>query len=596
MVKKNCSKIGGQAVIEGVMMRGKSTIATAVRDPSGVIQVESARFKPFTERSVWFRIPVIRGVLSFVASMVTGMKTLTRATEVYIGEDDSEPSKTEKWFAEKLKIDLISVANFVGIVLGLALSIFLFIYVPNKAADGIFSLINLDSLSKIGASIVKNLVSGIIRIAIFIGYILLTSLMKDIKRLYRYHGAEHKTISAYEHGLELTVENVQKMTTVHDRCGTTFIFIVMVVGIIFFSLFGWQEAVWQRMLIRLGGLPIVAGISYELVMLSAKYDNFLAKAFKFPGLMLQKLTTKEPDDNMVEVAITAFNTVLAMEEDESIKTQSFVTAVNLGKAKEELLTLFGTREKESEVELILMSVAGAKSKSDLKKIRLNSDILDKAKAIAKRRIAGEPLQYAIGSVSFYGYEIKTDPRALIPRFETELLAEQAVKEIAERELPKVLEICTGSGAVAVAVKMLGGEASVTASDISDEALSLAKENAASNNADITFVKSDLFASIEGKFDVIIANPPYIPTADILGLEKEVKDYEPLSALDGGMDGLDFYRRIAAEYKDCLNEKGVLLLEMGAGQSAAVSELFGGGEIIDDYNTPPVGRILLVRGE
>lgn len=593
MSKKNCSKIGGQAVIEGVMMRGKSVLATAVRDPSGAIQIESSRFTPYSERSVFYKIPVIRGVVNFVTSMAAGMKTLMRATEVYGDISDTEPSKFEKWLEKYLKIDIVKAANFIGVILGLALSMFLFVFLPNVATDGFYKLVPLDRMGIPAVeTIIKNLTSGVIRISIFVFYIFLTSKIKDINRLYRYHGAEHKTISAYEQGLPLTVQNVQKMTTVHDRCGTTFLFLVMIISIVFFSFFGWQ-VLWQRILIRLAGIPVVAGLCYELIMILAKYDNFFARMMKAPGLWLQKLTTKEPDDGMVEVAITAFNTVLNMEEDKTIAETTFVTVIPLSNAKDRLITLFGDNKYYSEIDIILIAVSGAEKKSDLTTVRIKTDMLEKAEKIVQKRLTGMPLQYAIGSTCFYGYDFKTDKRALIPRFDTELLAEQAIKAAALYKNPKVWELCTGSGAVAIAIKK-NIEGEVYASDISEEALSLAKENAEINGADVRFFVSDMFASGEGQYDIIVINPPYIPTEEIDTLDAEVKDYEPRAALDGGIDGLDFYKIIASEYKKYLNEGGVLLLEIGKGQKEEMEKLFPGCAFTYDYNTPSVARIVTVK--
>lgn len=578
------------------MMRGQRSVATAVRDSEGKIQVESKRFIPLRERSVFFRIPVVRGIISFANSLVSGTKTLMRASEVYGDVSNEEPSKFEKWLAKTFKLDIMDVVTWVGVILGVLLSVFLFIFVPNFITDGFYRIVSIDGLeSTIGKTIIKNLTSGAIRILIFVLYIFLTSLLKDIKRLYMYHGAEHKVISCYESGLEMNVENAQKMSTVHDRCGTTFMFIVMIFSIFFFSFFGWQQ-LWLRVLIRILCVPLVAGLSYEILKFLAKYDNVFVRILKAPGLLLQKLTTKQPEDAMVEVAIKAFNTVLIMDSDESVPETVFVTSVTLEKAKEELISVFGDRKYSSEAELLLMHVTGADKKSGLllNKKRVLSTELDCAKAMAEERLKGKPLQYITGSAPFYGLDIKVDSRVLIPRFDTEHLAEAVIKECAKRENPAVLELCTGSGAVSIAVK-LNSAASVTATDVSQDALDVAEENAKLHNAEITFIKSDLFTSVDGKFDVIAANPPYIPSADISTLHNEVKDFEPLTALDGGADGLNFYRAIAAEYTDYLNDGGVLMLEIGAGQADAVKQLFDKEiETVMDYNNPPVERVLIIK--
>ena len=223
--KTNRTSIGGQAVLEGVMMRGRSSMATSVRDEDGNIRVETERFKPATEKSFICRLPIIRGVLNFVSSMTMGTKILMRSAEVY-GEE--EPSKFEKWLSKTFKIDLMNVVIGFSLILGLALAIGLFMWLPQFLTGLLAPLINIEK-----TSIWFNLIEGLVKLIIFVCYILLTSLLKDVKRTYMYHGAEHKTISCYECGLELTVENVKKCSRIHDRCGTTFLFLVMFISINF---------------------------------------------------------------------------------------------------------------------------------------------------------------------------------------------------------------------------------------------------------------------------------------------------------------------------------------------------------------------------
>ena len=226
--KDKKTSIGGQAVIEGVMMRGKSSMATAVRDSDGIIRVESKRLKPQEKRNLFLRLPIIRGVVSFVSSMVGGSKVLMRSAEVF-GEE--EPSKFEKWLAEKLKINIMSVITTLSLFLGLALAVLLFMYLPQKARE----LLEL-WIGKPFGLWAKNFTEGGLKLLIFILYILLASLLKDVRRTFMYHGAEHKTISCFEKGEALTVENAKKCTRVHDRCGTTFMVFVMVISILTFAL------------------------------------------------------------------------------------------------------------------------------------------------------------------------------------------------------------------------------------------------------------------------------------------------------------------------------------------------------------------------
>ncbi|MBE5741800.1 MAG: peptide chain release factor N(5)-glutamine methyltransferase [Clostridiales bacterium] len=577
--KENCktkngackTSIGGQAVLEGVMMRGKSGIATAVRDSDGIIRLEADRLKPQSEVKKIAKWPVIRGMVNFFSSMVTGVKILMRSAEVY-GEDETatEPSKFEKWLAKTFKVDIMSVVITLGVVLGLAFSIGLFFVIPHFLGR-LFSTYVTDKL------IWVNLFEGLVRILIFVGYVLLTSLMKDIKRTYMYHGAEHKTITAYEKGLELTVENVRTCRRVHDRCGTTFMFFVMFVSILVFSVFGAIFPMltngFLKLLSKLALLPLVAGLSYELLKLLAKTDSPLVYPLKVPGLLIQRITTSEPDDQMIEVAITAFNKVLKMDADENEPCCKFVVPEKVNEYTEKLKNTFkeGGIDDGADAEWLICEVTGLK-RSDLSGEKfVTAKQIDKIEELAKQRLKGRPLWYVLGSANFYGYDLKVDERALIPRPETEELVEIALKTVNENST--VLDLCTGSGAIALVIKAKTG-ATVTASDISSEALSLASENFKKYDLDVNIVESDMFENIEGKFNLIISNPPYIKIEDIPTLQTEVKDYEPALALLGGEDGLDFYRIIASRAKDFLEVGGTLLLEVGIDQAESVKTLLG----------------------
>lgn len=598
MARKNCTNIGGQAVLEGVMMRGKTAEAVAVRDPYGKIQVESKRLPE--NKSIAYKIPVVRGVLSFINSLIGGSQLIMRSGEVYGEEVESEPSKADLWLQKHLKIDSIKLATYIGLVLGLALAVGLFIIVPTLLKNYVFGLIDMSPLG-VWANFVENLALGLLRILIFLGYLLSVSSMKEIKRLFAYHGAEHKTIACYEAGEELTPENVKKHTRIHDRCGTNFMFIVMMVSILFFAIFfslveaisGWKpEKQIYEILIRLAALPLIAGLSYEALKLFAKFDNIFARIFKAPGRAMQYITTKEPDESMIEVAIVAFKTVLELESDSEKETTTFRTSVTVKKVLEDMKAINAEREYENEE--ILMCLCGYENRLALNRAKvLYKDIADKALEICKKRVeSNTPLQYLLGKANFYGNEFKVDSNVLIPRFDTEILVERALKEIGEKEA-RVLDMCTGSGAIAITVA-LNSKATVVASDISPLALNVARRNALDKCVSVEFIESDLFDKIEGKFDYILINPPYIPTSDIETLDAEVKDYEPILALDGGVDGMDVYRKIASEYQNYLNENGVLMLEIGINQTEQIKELFGTVEFIKDYNNPPIERVAIIR--
>lgn len=580
--KKNCTYIGGQAVIEGVMMMGKSSIATAVRDPDGEIQVEAKRLSRGKHLSRALKIPFVRGTVSLVTSLIRGTKTLMRSAEVS-GDGDEEVGRFQKWLAEKCKVNLMSVISVISAILGVVLAIGIFIFLPQ------FLVGLLGKVSPINETHwAYYVLLGVLKLLIFIGYLALILLLPDIRRLYMYHGAEHKTINAYEHGVELTPEKVKQCSRIHDRCGTSFLFIVLFINIVIISAVNWAfftyvaTGVTNRVLrflikfaLELVLLPLIAGISYEILKLLAKFDNKFVNFFKAPGKLLQKtLTTREPDEEMLEVAITAFNKAIEMDADETVPETEFVTSGILSKMLADTKAQFAAAGiDESDAEWIYSIVLGVK-RDGLKNERVVvSSESKRISAIVKERLTGRPLWYIIGDTEFFGCRIKVDERVLIPRPETELLADYAVKSIEEGD--KVLDLCTGSGCIAVSIakNCVGKRVSVTAADLSEAAIMLARENAKLNGVNVSFVQSDLFTSVRGRFNLIVCNPPYIKSGDISNLQKEVRAFEPKIALDGGEDGLDFYRRIAKSVRSYLAKDGVLLLECGEGQVEEILKLF-----------------------
>ena len=581
--KSHKVSIGGQAVLEGVMMRGERSMATAVRNDAGDIVLETKKIKPYKQRSIFLRLFIIRGVVSFITSMFGGIKVLMRSAEVY---GESEPTKLEKWLAKKFKVNIYSVISFFSLLIGLALAIFLFMWLPQATRELIERIFNLSFDNNLWA---KNFIEGGLKLAVFILYIALCCCIKDVRRTFMYHGAEHKTISCYESGQELTVANAKKCTRVHDRCGTTFMVFVITISILVFACF--ESLVGKsldgiiRVLCKIALLPLVAGISYELLKGLSKTDCWIFYPFKVPGLLLQRLTTKEPDDKMLEVAITAFNTVLAMDKDPTIKEVSFPIAqkrVDLLNNVKKTLKDNGIDE-DAEAEWILSLTLNVSRSQLISDEQVSSSLVKKVNSIVEQRITGKPLWYCIGNTDFYGYNIKVDQRVLIPRVETELLVDNVVSNVNSDSV--VLDLCTGSGAIAIAVNKETG-AKTYAIDISQDAIDLAKENALYNDANVNFIKSDLFSELKDiTFDFIVSNPPYIKSEDINHLQKEVKQFEPMLALDGGIDGLDFYRRIAKDSKRYLKKGGILLLEIGYDQAQQVSEMlkgFSSVEVIKDY--------------
>ena len=289
-------RIGGQAVIEGVMMKNMDRYAVSVRKPNGKIETKVEECVSFAEKHPLFKLPIFRGMVNFLESMVIGMKTLNYSASFYEDEEEQTESRTEQFLEKFLGEKAEKIIMGIVLVFSLAISIGLFMILPYIASEALGKLIQNEYAVL--------LMEGIIRIAIFLGYIVLISQMEDIKRVFMYHGAEHKTINCLEAGVELTPENVDNFSRLHKRCGTSFIFIVMIISMVFFF-FIRVDTIWLRIVLRLLFLPLVAGVSYEFIRLAGSSDHPLVQIFSKPGLALQRLTTKEPDHSMIEVAIAS---------------------------------------------------------------------------------------------------------------------------------------------------------------------------------------------------------------------------------------------------------------------------------------------------
>ena len=290
--------------MEGVMMKSPTGVAMAVRRADGTIATSYDNWTTRAKKGTFLGLPIIRGVVTFIESLSTGMTTLTESAKL-AGEDiDEEPTRFEKWLSEKLGKSVESVVVGIAVLLAVVLSVGLFFLLPL----GISSLI-FGGLADV-AGVWKSLTEGLIRLIIFIGYIMLCASIKDVKRTFMYHGAEHKTIACYEAEEELTPDNAMKHSRLHPRCGTNYLFLVMAVSILFFAAIGWNASFALRLVMRIAFLPIVAGLSYEVLRLAAKYDNAFTRIIRAPGMALQRITTKEPTEDMLEVAITAFNLAL----------------------------------------------------------------------------------------------------------------------------------------------------------------------------------------------------------------------------------------------------------------------------------------------
>ena len=689
-IKEACpTAIGGQAIMEGVMMQGPDRIAIAMRLPSGELYLKTKKKKPQPAAA---KIPFIRGIVVFVLSLINGMSTLMESADIleeYAPEEYSEePGKVEAWinkkFGEKAAWNfLMTTALLFSVVITLVFFIILPTWVVNFLGKWITS------------AFVLNLIEGLLRIFIFIGYVIAIRNVEDIKTLFRYHGAEHKTIHCYENDRVLCPENAEEFYTLHPRCGTSFLVFVLIVSLLLFSFLGWPNLA-LRILSRVLLIPVIAGISFELLRLAGRSNGKLVRVLSWPGLQLQRLTTMEPTRDQLEVAILSLKAVLvdpatpeinsfvdkdgnkvrsrAEEEEAGRESEAWAaeveahTEANKEAAKQaieenqktEARTVFedpgkGASDKDIDEAISFLEQLGtdgytivapeetdgrtlvraiadreaAEAKARTMARRYTKDIktyenalswgqaalgmlengknearvimsyatglgtaelITRAKELMRdddfaefekriyARIEGMPLQYIVGMQEFMGLPFRVNPSVLIPRLDTEILAEQVIGIIEGMGLenPEVLDLCTGSGALGVTIAAKVPGALVTMTDVSEPALQTAMSNAGLNgvNRRCVFLLGDMFDAIpeDKQFDVIVCNPPYIESDVIDTLDVEVKDHEPRMALDGGKDGLDYYRIIADRASMHLKTGGILALEIGCDQGVAVKRL------------------------
>ena len=689
-IKEACpTSIGGQAIMEGVMMQGPDRTAIAMRLPSGELYL---RTKKKGKQPAAAKIPFLRGIVVFVRSLINGMGTLMESADIleeYAPEEYSEePGKLEAWINKKFgKKAAWNFLMTTALLFALAITLVFFIILPTWVVNFLGKWIT--------SAFVLNLVEGILRILIFVGYVVAIRSMEDIKTLFRYHGAEHKTIHCYENDRVLCPENAEEFYTLHPRCGTSFLVFVLIVSLLLFSFLGWPNLA-LRILSRILLIPVIAGISYELLRLAGRSDGKLVRILSWPGLQLQRLTTMEPTRDQLEVAILSLKAVLvdpatpeissfvdkdgnkvrsrAEEEAAGRESEEWAAEVEAHteankeavkqqieeNKKAELRTVFedpgkGASDKDIDEAISFLDNLGsdgytivapeetdgrtlvraiadkeaAEAKARTLARRYTKDIktyenalswgqaalsmlpngkneartimsyatglgtaelITRAKELMRdddfaefekriySRIEGVPLQYIVGMQEFMGLPFRVNPSVLIPRLDTEILAEQVLGIIEGKglERPEVLDLCTGSGALGVTIAAKVPGALVTMTDVSEAALQTAMSNAGLNgvNRRCSFLLGDMFDAVpdDKLFDIIVCNPPYIESDVIETLDVEVKDHEPRIALDGGKDGLDFYRIIADKASMHLKSGGILALEIGCDQGVAVKRL------------------------
>ena len=552
-------QVGGQAVLEGVMMRGSKGTATAVRTPEGDIEVSFEKTIPYTKKNKILGLPFIRGFVTLIESLIVGLKSLNYSASFF---DDTEPSKFEDWLNNKFGEKANNVIITLTIMLSFVFAIILFVAIPT----GITFLLKKLNLPDWSLSAIE----GIISIGMLLGYMYLMGKVDDIERVFQYHGAEHKTIFCYEADEKLTVENVRKFGRLHPRCGTNFLFLTMLVSVILFSLTGWG-GFWQRLILRIVLMPIVAGITYEIIKWLGRTESKLGKIIAYPGLKLQELTTKEPDDAQLEVAIESLKAAEGIEYKKKIGELLIDGNKILKEANIDTYIL--------DTQLLLGKVLG---KDKLHLITNKEEEVSKFKerefySLIEKRKNKMPISYILKTTEFMGLDLHVEEGVLIPRGDTEILVEETLKFMDEDKEYEVCDLCCGSGAIGISIAHFRENTKVDLIDYYDVPEKVTKRNIVkqklSNRA--KFIKSDLLNEVinqQKKYDILVSNPPYIKEEVIDTLMEDVKDYEPHTALSGGNDGLDFYRRIVDDSDKILKENGILAFEIGHDQGEEVSNL------------------------
>lgn len=689
-IKGACpTTIGGQAVMEGVMMQGPDRVALAMRLPSGELYLKTKLKK---KQSPALKIPFVRGVVSFVNALIGGMGTLMESADIletYAPEEYAEePGKMEAWinkkFGEKAAWNFLMTT---ALLFAVAVSLIFFIILPTWVVNFLGKWIQ--------SAFALNLIEGILRIVMFVAYVASIRRMNDIKTLFQYHGAEHKSIHCYENDKVLCPENAEEFYTLHPRCGTSFLVFVLIVSLLLFSFLGWPNLA-VRILSRILLIPVIAAISFELLRWAGRSNGKLVRILSWPGLQLQRLTTAEPNRDQLEVALLSLKAVLvdpgvpeiegfvdkdgnpvrskAEEKAAELESEAWAADVEAhteankkaaaaaiddltrieertvfedpanGASDDEIVSAIDFLDgldsdgytivspEETDGRTLVRAIADreameAKARTlarrytkDIKtyenalswgraalsmlpngknEARMimsyatglgTTELITRAKELMRdddfeeyqkriySRIEGVPLQYILGTQEFMGLLFRVNPSVLIPRLDSEILAENVIGIIEQKGLrkPEVLDLCTGSGALGISIAAKVPDAIVTMTDASEAALQTAMSNAGLNgvNRRCIFLLGDMFAALpdDKHYDVIVCNPPYIPSAEIDTLDVEVKDHEPRMALDGGRDGLDYYRIIADQAGLYLKSEGTLALEIGAEQATDVKRL------------------------
>ncbi len=538
-MKKRKEKVGGMALFKGLMLRNKKREAIGRVDDNKNIHVEINDINKNIDEDKFtiYDVPIIRGIIS--------MKNMIASSVPYVLKSSQDVlNKTSKEKIDIGKFELVSA--YLIAITGI---LFLFAAIPNFIST--FLAVNI-----------RNISQAIMQTSAFIIYLLLLAKVDSLKSLFEYHGAEHKVANAYEklEKRDITIENVKKQSRFHARCGGNFV-VYLFFLILFITFIIPSNNLIFKTILQVMLLPFLAGFSYELVMYTEYLPNFL-KFLAYPAMSIQLITTKEPSDDKIELAIyTLFGCINGENQ------------VSISKFVKDYLLYNKSIKKDFNIKEALNIFSSIKN-IDVNDIFINMDgiMLDYNEQIKANMMLNKlykdniPMAYIIGKVNFYNEQYIVNQDVLIPRVDSEILVEKAIEYINNENLNTMLDMCTGSGCIGISITKNSKIKYTTLIDISKEALEIANKNIILNKVDkkCSTIHSDLFSSLNNsniKYDIIVSNPPYIPSRDINGLDASVKK-EPTIALDGGKDGMDFYRKILKQALNYLNNNAVLIFEIG----------------------------------
>lgn len=565
-------QVGGQGLLNGVMINGKKGIATATRKENGEIDLRlDKRYSNGKETGIR-SFPFFRGFFILKNTISSGVDGFDLSDEI-IKEIFSH--NQVKKIKELLKITKNNLGKILVVLMAGSLAGFIFIILPSILVYLFNFIFNANSYD-------LSMLESAISIIILVIYLFLLGKNEEINNMFKYHGAEHKSIFCYEDGKELNIQNVKKQKRLHIRCGTNLLFVAFILCSVSYLFMPWDN-LFVRIILKILVIPFIASFSYEVITYAAKSNNLLARIIVLPGLSLQLLTTKEPDEAQIEVAILALKKAEGLEMEKTIR---------------ELLNEANQTFKKAGIESYILDaqllMCHVLKQNKLYLMTNVYDVVQKEKAeefiaLVKKRETKYPMKYILKTTEFMGIDFVIEEGVLIPRPDTEVLVQAVLDNIEKYEELDVCDLCCGSGAIGLTIAEYRSNTKVDLLDIDEAPQRVTNKNIQgfeiSDRA--TFIHSDLFESVKNKkYDIIVSNPPYIKEEVIETLMDDVKNFEPHLALSGGDDGLIFYRKITEDSVKLLKGKAILAFEIGHDQGQEVKEMmdkngFGNIQIIKD---------------